>query len=85
VPQFVDRQEELHELNGLLASVERGKSEFVIVYGRRRVGKTTLLLHWAEQSGLPYLYWVARREPAEATRQSLARALLILGNCSSSN
>jgi AAA+ ATPase superfamily predicted ATPase len=39
------------------------------------VGKTTLLLHWAEQSGLPYLYWVARREPAEATRQSLARAL----------
>jgi len=73
--EFVDRQEELGELNALLASVARGKSEFVIVYGRRRIGKTTLILHWAEQSGRPTLYWVARRETPEATRHSLARAL----------
>ncbi len=72
---FVDRQNELRELNALQASLSRGGSEFVIVYGRRRIGKTTLLLHWAEQSGLSHLYWVARREPAEASRQSLARAL----------
>ncbi|MCB0109347.1 MAG: ATP-binding protein, partial [Caldilineaceae bacterium] len=45
------------------------------VYGRRRVGKTTLLRHWVEQSGLPFVYWVARRELADATRQSLARTL----------
>ena len=73
--QFVDRQEELAELNTLLSTAERGKSEFVIVYGRRRIGKTTLILHWAEKSGWPYLYWVARRETPEATRHSLARAL----------
>ncbi|MEM7802565.1 MAG: ATP-binding protein, partial [Chloroflexota bacterium] len=72
---FVDRQAELGELNTLVTSAKRGKSEFVIIYGRRRVGKTTLLINWAEQSGLSYLYWVARRETAEATRHSLARAL----------
>lgn len=73
--KFVDRQAELRELNQLVTSAQQGQSEFVMVYGRRRVGKTTLLLHWAEQSGLSYLYWVARRETAEATRHSLARAL----------
>lgn len=73
--KFVDRQEELQELNNLVASVKRGKSEFVIIYGRRRVGKTTLILHWAENSDVSYLYWVARRETAEATRHSFARAL----------
>jgi AAA+ ATPase superfamily predicted ATPase len=65
--QFVDRQEELGELNALLASAARGKSEFVIIYGRRRIGKTTLILHWSEQSGRSTLYWVARRETPEAT------------------
>lgn len=69
--EFVDPQAELAELN-LLLRPERG--EFVIVYGRRRIGKTTLL-HWAEQSDRPTLCWVARCETAEATRQSLARAL----------
>jgi len=70
--RFVDRQWELQELNILLKAQ---RSEFIIVYGRRRVGKTTLLLHWVQQTGHPYIYWVARRETADATRQSLARAL----------
>ena len=70
--RFVDRQRELRELDELAQSRE---GQFVLLYGRRRVGKTTLLLHWIQQSGRPYLYWVARRETAEATRQSLARAI----------
>ncbi len=73
--RFVDRQEELAELNVLLNSAGQGKSEFIIVYGRRRIGKTTLILHWAEQSKPAALYWVARRETPDATRYSLARAL----------
>lgn len=37
---FVDRKEELAILNDTL---ESGKAEFVIIYGRRRIGKTELL------------------------------------------
>ncbi len=70
--KFVDRQKELAELDQLLNS---SSGILVPVYGRRRVGKTTLLLHWAKQSGRPYLYWVARRETADAARHSLARAV----------
>lgn len=73
--QFVDRQDELAELNRVVEMQRADRGEFLIVYGRRRVGKTTLLLQWARQSGRPYLYWVARRETADAARQSLARAL----------
>ena len=70
--RFVDRQREFEELDQVLR--EPG-AHFVVVYGRRRVGKTTLLLNWVQQTGAPYLYWVARRETADAARHSLARAL----------
>jgi hypothetical protein len=72
VDAFVDRHTELDELNRLL---RQEQAQFLAVYGRRRVGKTRLLLHWAERSGCPYLYWVARRETPDACRQSLAGAL----------
>ena len=70
--EFIDRQQELKELNQLLAGQH---SQFAVIYGRRRVGKTTLLLHWARQSNVPMIYWMARREPPAALRQSLARAI----------
>ena len=56
--RFVGRQRELAELRDLAA--EPGP-QFLILYGRRRVGKTTLLLHWARESDLPFVYWVANR------------------------
>jgi uncharacterized protein len=58
---LVDRERELEELNWLL---EEGRAHLLAVTGRRRLGKTTLLLTWAAQSGLPYLYWVASRAPS---------------------
>jgi len=70
--RFVDRQREFRELDEVLE--ERG-AHFIVVYGRRRVGKTTLLLHWVQHTNLPSLYWVARRETADASRLSMARAL----------
>ncbi|MBN1936931.1 MAG: hypothetical protein JW934_19880 [Anaerolineae bacterium] len=70
--RFVDRQWELRELDELASA---SSAQFIVVYGRRRVGKTTLLLHWAQQTQRPYLYWVARRETAEAARHSFARVL----------
>src|SRR3989304_6973084 len=71
-PAFIDRQAELRELNTLL---DNPRPQLLVTYGRRRVGKTRLLLHWAEQTGRPLLYWVARREPPEAARRGLATVL----------
>lgn len=70
--QFIDRHRELRELNALS---KRKGAQFVIVYGRRRVGKTTLLLHWAQQTGRPYFFWVARRETSDMTRSRFAKTL----------
>ena len=69
---FVNRERELTQLNQF---VEREGAHFVIVYGRRRVGKTTLLTTWADRSGLPTLYWVAKRDPKEALMADLARTI----------
>lgn len=67
--KFVGRQRELAELNAVLA---QGGAQFILVYGRRRVGKTTLVLHWAEQTGQPIIYWVATRDtPPRFARASL--------------
>lgn len=69
--RFVDRQAEMREMNALLKSAG---AHLVAVYGRRQVGKTTFILHWARQTHIPYVYWVARREAAPAARQGLAQA-----------
>jgi AAA+ ATPase superfamily predicted ATPase len=70
--RFVGRQCELAELNALLA--EPGP-QFLILYGRRRVGKTTLLLHWAQESGVPFVYWVANRLSPALQLRSFSQAL----------
>lgn len=70
--EFVNREFELGELNRFIA---RPGAQFVVVYGRRRVGKTTLLTTWAGQTGLPTLYWVAKRDPTEALRANLAQTV----------
>ncbi len=57
---LIDREKELAELNLLLG--EPG-AHLLAVSGRRRLGKTTLLLEWARRSDRPYLYWVASRAP----------------------
>ena len=55
---FFGRQQEMAQLSEL--ATEAG-AQFLILYGRRRVGKTTLLRQWVEQSGLSSIYWVASR------------------------
>ena len=69
---FVGRARELAALDAVIE--ERG-AHFVLVYGRRRVGKTTLLLRWAERARRPFLYWVATRDTPVQTRLGLARAV----------
>lgn len=70
--QLIGRQQDLAELDALVA---RRGAQFILVYGRRRVGKTTLLLHWAQQSGYPLIYWVASRDTAAQVRSSYVKAI----------
>ncbi|HMQ33720.1 MAG TPA: AAA family ATPase, partial [Chloroflexaceae bacterium] len=70
---FVDRDAELTMLNEMLQQQRRG--ELLLLYGRRRVGKTALLREWASRSGVPWSYWMALKEPAELQRRRLAATL----------
>ena len=70
--QFINRQQELQTLDEL---IQEPGAQLIMLYGRRRVGKTTLLTHWARQTGLPVFYWVAKRDPRELLLANLARAI----------
>jgi len=72
MPRFFGRQRELAELNDILA---QGGSQFILVYGRRRVGKTTLILQWAKDTGRPVIYWVATRDTPAQVRLGFVQAL----------
>lgn len=74
---FIDRAAELAFLNRVLTNKQHpGPGQLVMLYGRRRVGKSTLLRHWAEQSGVPFTYWVAEKEPATVQRRKLFGQLI---------
>lgn len=73
---FVDRQEELNFLNHILTRNRPGPAQLALLFGRRRVGKSELLLQWAAQSGLPYTYWEAVKESATQQRTRLMAKLL---------
>jgi AAA+ ATPase superfamily predicted ATPase len=74
---LVDRERELDELNALLTTPA---ARLVAVTGRRRLGKTTLLLHWARTSGQPYLYWVASHFPSNVLLRQLSQLVWQHGN-----
>jgi AAA+ ATPase superfamily predicted ATPase len=69
-PSFIDREQELAALNRQIAgSSSRRGSAFIMLYGKRRVGKSTLLKEWARSSGLSHTYWVADKDLAEVQRR----------------
>lgn len=68
---FIDRETELTFFNHILERQQPGPAQFILLYGRRRVGKTHLLRHWAEQSGIPFTYWAAEKESSAAQRRKL--------------
>lgn len=73
---FVNRHSELAFLNSLLTRKRPGPGQLVLLYGRRRIGKTALLRHWATNSDVPATYWVAERELATLQRRRLYARLL---------
>jgi AAA+ ATPase superfamily predicted ATPase len=70
--RFVDRDAELAFLQRVAANAQHpGPGQLIMLYGRRRVGKSALLRFWAEQSGLPFTYWSAEKAPAPVQRRKL--------------
>ncbi|MEX2752026.1 MAG: ATP-binding protein, partial [Candidatus Freyarchaeota archaeon] len=55
---FVDRERELKFLEERYAS---GEPELLVIYGRRRIGKTALLLRFAQNK--PHIYFLATEKP----------------------
>ena len=72
---FVGRSAELNLLAGALQSA---RSEFIPIYGRRRVGKSELILKF--MSGKPGIYYLGKQSPATLqVREFLAEAARALG------
>jgi len=59
---------------------ESPRASFLVLYGRRRIGKTSLLTHWINQMGHKALYWVA--EPTTPAKQlrSFSQTLYTFAN-----
>ena len=74
---FVGRKNELATLDRLW---DAGGAQFLVLYGRRRVGKTALLVHWLRQSGHRTLYWVAASDSALAQLRSFSQAAYNFAN-----
>lgn len=70
---FVGRREELAFLGRM---AQKGGPQLILLYGRRRVGKSALMRHWAENSDIPHTYWSAAKEPAALQRRKLFNAVL---------
>lgn len=68
---FYHREQQLADLDRLTRKPHQ--AAFLLVYGRRRVGKTRLLRQWAEHSGRPVFYWMA---PRSATPDQLRTELV---------
>ena len=68
--KFVDREVELRELQALWDSESPG---LLVVHGRRRVGKTRLLLQWLQ--GKPHIYYMALMASHEVNLARLAQQI----------
>ncbi len=68
--KFLDRQAEMGRLETL---VRRSEGGLAVVWGRRRIGKTRLLLEWCQQH--EGVYTVADQSAPEVQRSYLAQAL----------
>ena len=64
--RLIDRKQELAFLDQL---ENYSDSQMILMYGRRRVGKTVLLRQWAEKSVLRHVYWAAEKEPPALQRR----------------
>ena len=67
---FVNRVSELHLLE---KHYQSGRAELFVLYGRRRVGKTELLVHFCQ--GKRHVFFVADQVPEQTLRANLSKAV----------
>ena len=67
---FIDRDQ---ELSALEARYKAKKAEFIVVYGRRRVGKTELLKHFFADK--PHVYYLCVKERDSVQLQKLSKRI----------
>lgn len=75
--EFYGRTSEMEVLDRLW---ESSREEFLVLYGRRRVGKTALLAEWIRRTGNRALYWVASPTSAAAQLRSFSQSIYNFGN-----
>ena len=68
---FIGRERELASLNKLYSS---GKFEFVVLYGRRRVGKTALINHFID--GKPAIYFMGVESNAKQNLENFSKSII---------
>lgn len=66
---FIDRRDELQRLQ---RAASAGEGALVVLWGRRRVGKTRLLVEWCRKEGL---YWVADTSAASLQLRNFAETV----------
>lgn len=76
--RFIDR---IEELNTLENEYRRTEASFVIIYGRRRVGKTALISEFLSRHSGCNLYFLATQESEEQNRRAFRnQAAELIGN-----
>ena len=74
--KFIDRENELRRLDSALAANQQTMDQrgtFVVIWGRRRVGKSRLLIEWSHRHN--GLYTVADQSAPAIQRRYLASAV----------
>lgn len=73
--EFINRTYELGFLRG---AYEEDKSQFIVLYGKRRVGKTSLIKEFA--GNLPHVYFLADKATQKDQLQALSEKVGLLFN-----
>lgn len=55
-------------------------AHLLVLYGRRRIGKTALIKQWVNTSGTNSLYWMARTSPPEVQLRQFSHTLYNFAN-----
>jgi len=69
---FLNRSDELQELDAIYS---RRQAQFVALFGRRRIGKTSLLSYWLQyDKKKSYIFWTARKTTSKILLKSFSTA-----------